>query len=159
MKSTSKIANNLLTKSRKSGIKIVTAESCTGGMVASGIVAIAGSSDVFERGFVTYSNNSKIEELGVSKNTLEKYGAVSEQVASAMALGALKNSAADLSVAITGIAGPGGGNNQKPVGLVYIATCTKNAQPKCKKYIFSGDRTNIRISATEKALEMLLDAI
>jgi PncC family amidohydrolase len=110
----------VLQKLREKGLKITTAESCTGGLVAASITEIAGCSDVFDRGFVTYSNDSKIKQLGVNSITLEKFGAVSGQIALEMGNGAIKNSSADIAVSITGIAGPDGGTPEKPVGLVFI---------------------------------------
>jgi len=151
------LTTKILQQYKKAGLKIVSIESCTGGFVASSITAIAGSSDIFERGFITYSNEAKID-LGVSQNILEKHGAVSEQTAIAMAEAGLQNSLADVSIAITGIAGPSGGSEDKPVGLVHFAMQQKGEQ--CiihKKYIFKGNRNEIQFQATEKALEMLLD--
>ncbi len=126
-------------------------------MIAAALTDISGSSDVFDRGFITYSNESKSEMLGVSIELIEKYGAVSEEVSSAMVKGAIKNSNADLSVAITGIAGPSGGTDAKPVGLVYIATSFDN-EIMVQKYLFGEyfeGRGEIREEAVEKALEML----
>ncbi len=140
-------------------MRLVTAESCTGGMIAAAMTDRGGSSAVFERGFVTYSNDSKIEELGVSKDTLENHGAVSEKTAAEMASGALLHSRADISVAVTGIAGPSGGSMEKPVGLVYIAIGRKNHPPYVTKNNFDGDRMSIRQATMEKALEMLIDTI
>ena len=105
---------------------IASAESCTGGLIAGLLTEVAGSSDVFERGFVTYSNEAKAELLGIPMDVINQWGAVSTQVAAAMANGALKQSHADISIAVTGIAGPGGGSSDKPVGLVYLATARKN---------------------------------
>ena len=110
---------------RTRGLNLATAESCTGGLVAAALTEIAGSSDVVDRGFVTYSNEAKQAMLGVPTATLKRYGAVSAQTAAAMAAGALKNSPADVAVAITGIAGPGGGTKQKPVGLVHFAAAPR----------------------------------
>ncbi len=114
-------AEAVLAAARAKGMKIATAESCTGGLIAGLLTEIAGSSDVFERGFVTYSNDAKMELLGVPEGLLAAHGAVSAEVALAMADGALRHSRADIAVAVTGIAGPGGGSAHKPVGLVYIA--------------------------------------
>ena len=114
--------------SRARGLKIATAESCTGGLVAAALTDIAGSSDVVDRGFVTYSNEAKQAMLGVPAATLKRHGAVSAETAAAMAAGALKNSQADLAVAITGIAGPGGGSKEKPVGLVYFAAASRGGR-------------------------------
>ena len=135
--------------------RITTAESCTGGGLAQLLTSIPGSSSWFERGFVTYSNESKSDMLGVKKDTLEKYGAVSEAVAREMAEGALKNSHADVSVAITGIAGPDGGSLEKPVGMVWFAWCVfGNTFSECK--FFLGDRCVVREKAIVFAMECLL---
>ena len=113
---------------RARGLKIATAESCTGGLVAGALTDIAGSSDVVDRGFVTYSNEAKQQMLGVPAGTIETYGAVSRETAEAMARGALGNGNADLAVAITGIAGPGGGSPDKPVGLVHFAAASRGGK-------------------------------
>ena len=121
-------AKRVLDISRARGLRVATAESCTGGLVAGALTEIAGSSDVVECGFVTYSNAAKQAMLGVPASTLKRHGAVSAQTADAMAAGALKNSHADLAVAITGIAGPGGGTRNKPVGLVYFAAASRDGR-------------------------------
>ena len=149
-------AQRLFDLSLKANIKIVTAESCTGGLISSLITEIAGSSQVFDRGFVAYSNLSKEQNLGVSAKTINDFGAVSEEVAVQMAIGAIKNSNANLSIATTGIAGPDGGGD-KPVGLVYIASF--NAVSKhllVKKFNFSGNRNEIRILTVKNAVEILI---
>lgn len=133
---------------------ITTAESCTGGLIASTIVNVPGSSDVFGQGFVTYSNKAKKKMLGVKKTTLEKYGAVSEQVAKEMAKGARKEAKAGIAVAVTGIAGPGGGTEEKPVGLVYIA-CATESKVIVRKFDFNGNRNKIRRLTTANALAMV----
>src|SRR5262245_14878681 len=120
-----KLADDVLQAARSAGLKIATAESCTGGLVAGALTEIAGSSDVVERGFVTYSNQAKCDLLGVTIEMLIAHGAVSEEVARAMAEGAVANSGADVAVSVTGIAGPGGGTATKPVGLVHIACARK----------------------------------
>lgn len=149
-------AETLLAKARAGKLRIATAESCTGGLIAGLLTEIAGSSDVFERGFVTYSNEAKQELLGVSLTLLDQHGAVSQEVARAMAQGALAHSYADLAVAVTGIAGPGGGSAQKPVGLVHIAAARKGASVIHRECRF-GDigRNTIRIATVDAALEML----
>src|SRR5215470_6594765 len=119
------LSSSLLDRMRSANLKVATAESCTGGLVAGVLTEIAGSSDVLERGFVTYSNEAKMELLGVPEAMLAEHGAVSEPVARAMAEGALAHSHADIAVAVTGVAGPGGGSAAKPVGLVHIATARK----------------------------------
>ncbi|MFT5224462.1 MAG: nicotinamide-nucleotide amidase [Polaribacter sp.] len=135
--------------------KVCTAESCTGGLIAKTFTDLAGSSDWFERGFVTYSNESKVEMLGVSESVIEQYGAVSEPVATAMALGALKHSHADYSIAVTGVAGPGGGSDEKPVGTVWIGIAGQN-RIRTQKFVFDGDREMIRLRTMEAAVEQLL---
>lgn len=130
---------------------ISTAESCTGGLLAGRIINVPGASDVIGEGFITYSNDAKRKYLGVKKSTLKKYGAVSKQCAKEMAAGLLGATKADVGLVTTGIAGPGGGTDEKPVGLVYIG-CNVCGKIKVKKYIFEGDRRQIRDSATEKAL-------
>lgn len=140
-------------------MRLVTAESCTGGMIAATMTDRAGSSALFERGFVTYSNESKIEELGVSSSTIETHGAVSEETASEMALGALKNSHADIAVSVTGIAGPGGGSDEKPVGLVFIGVALQNKTPSVFRHVFEGDRAAIRQQTLEQSLNHLIDAL
>ena len=134
------------------------AESCTGGMVSSAIVNVSGASGCFCEGYVTYSNEAKEKNLGVSHETLEKYGAVSEQTARQMAQGVRKQAGADFGVATTGIAGPDGGTKEKPVGLVYIA-CDSAAGTKVIRCVFSGNRKEVRCQATDKALELLLESI
>ena len=121
-------AAELLTVARKRGITIATAESCTGGLLAATLTAVPGSSDVFERGFVTYSNASKSEMLGVPVWLIERHGAVSEDVARAMAGGALTHSRATIAIAVTGVAGPGGGTAEKPVGLVHFAAGRRDTE-------------------------------
>lgn len=136
----------------KNKLKICTAESCTGGLIAKSLTDLAGSSAWFERGFVTYSNAAKIEMLGVPDSLIEDYGAVSETVASAMASGALQHSAADLAIAVTGVAGPDGGSEDKPVGTVWIAHAARD-QLVAKKYQFPGDRDTIRHAILRQAIE------
>jgi nicotinamide-nucleotide amidase len=141
------------------GLKLVTAESCTGGMVAAAITDIAGSSHVFDCGFVTYSNASKVEQLGVAFDLITQFGAVSEEVAKAMAQGALLRSAADVSVAITGIAGPGGGSDQKPVGLVWFAVATREKLISKQQLFGDLSRAEIRQRAVEHAFQMIINQI
>ena len=138
---------------------VTTAESCTGGMVAAAITDIAGSSAVFDRGFVTNSNQAKTQMLGVPEKLIMAHGAVSEAVAKAMAQGALKNSSATLAVSITGIAGPTGGSETKPVGLVHFVCATKRGKEWHEKKIFDGDRAAIRLAARDHALQMLGKAL
>lgn len=137
----------------KYGLSITTAESCTGGLVAGTLVNVAGASDVFNCGFVTYSNKCKKKLIGVKKSTLDKYGAVSEQTAKEMAKGAKKEAKADVAIATTGIAGPGGGSDEKPVGLVYIGCAVKD-KVFVEEFKFSGNRAKVRQSTTAAALTM-----
>ncbi|MFO1339781.1 MAG: CinA family protein [Burkholderiaceae bacterium] len=150
----------LATALRARGLRIATAESCTGGLVAAACTSVAGSSDWFERGFVTYSNAAKTEALGVDAGLVARHGAVSEPVALAMARGALQHSAADLAVAVTGIAGPGGATPGKPVGLVWLgwawraAGAEVEAEAACQ--VWPGDRTAVRSATVQWALDRLL---
>jgi nicotinamide-nucleotide amidase len=152
-------AEKLLADARARGLKIATAESCTGGLIAGLLTEIAGSSDVVERGFVTYSDEAKTEMLGVDAELIRHHGAVSAEVARAMALGALTHAHADIAVAVTGIAGPAGGTRQKPVGLVYLAAARGNhvIARECR----FGDigRREVRIVTVEAALSMLEDCV
>ncbi len=141
---------------RDKGLRIATAESCTGGLIAACLTEIAGSSDVFERGFVTYSNESKTEMLGVPAAAIAEHGAVSSTVARAMAAGALDRSRADIAVAVTGIAGPGGGSPEKPVGLVHIVATRRDGRQSAERHVFTGDRAAVRRQTVQVALTMLL---
>lgn len=136
-------------------LTISTAESCTGGLVAAKLISYAGISSSFLEGAVTYSNEAKIKRLGVKKDTLEKYGAVSEETAREMAEGIAKESSSNASIATTGIAGPGGGTKEKPVGLVYIAVHL-NGKTKVYKCNFDGNRNEIRNLATNYAINMMI---
>lgn len=136
-----------------------TAESCTGGQISKTVTDLAGVSAVFFGGVVSYANEIKEKLLGVRHKTLEKYGAVSEQTAAEMAAGAVRALGADFSVAVTGIAGPDGGSEEKPVGLVYIACADKNGNVKVTKNLFSGDRKAVRDQTTKTALQMLADFV
>jgi nicotinamide-nucleotide amidase len=140
---------------RGRGMTAATAESCTGGLVAASLTHHAGSSDVVLGGFVTYSNSLKHHLLGVDKDVLERVGAVSEPVALAMASGALLRSGASCAVSITGIAGPGGGSPEKPVGLVWLATACTGREPMAVRHLFKGSRAEIRMEATRVALGLL----
>lgn len=149
----------LLTEARYWGLRIATAESCTGGMVAAALTDVAGSSDVFERGFVTYSNAAKVEMLGVSEETLATHGAVSEPVAREMAEGVLAHSSADLAVSITGIAGPGG-SEFKPEGRVCFGLARKGRETRVETVEFGAlGRATVRKAATEHALKLLRQAM
>jgi nicotinamide-nucleotide amidase len=148
-------AETLLEAYRRAGLTIATAESCTGGLVAGCLTEIAGSSDVFERGFVTYSNAAKAEILGVPATLIAERGAVSAEVAEAMARGALDRSKADTAVALTGVAGPGGGTAEKPVGLVHFGAVRRGGAARLRREIFGGDRTAVRARSVGAALELL----
>ena len=150
------IAQQALESCRGSGLTLVVAESCTGGMVAACFTSLAGASAVLDRGFVTYTNRSKQELLGVPPHLFTSVGAVSEEVARAMAEGAIERSQANVSVSVTGIAGPGGATVGKPVGLVHIASARKGRATLHERHIFSGDRDAVRRQATEAAFRLLL---
>lgn len=151
-------ATQVLDACRSRDLMVATAESCTGGLVAAALTEIAGSSDVVDRGFVTYSNAAKMAMLGVLPETLEAQGAVSRQTAEAMAQGAIANSNADLAVAVTGIAGPGGGTAEKPVGLVHFAAASRDGRLIHREMRF-GDvgRSEVRRQSVVAALKMLMD--
>jgi nicotinamide-nucleotide amidase len=149
------LAEAVLAACRARDWHVATAESCTGGLVVAALTAIAGASEVVDRGFVTYSNASKSEFLGVPAETIAAHGAVSEETAAAMARGAVARAGVDLAVSITGIAGPGGGTPQKPVGLVYVGIATKDGAAHVERCIFPGDRSHIREAALILALELL----
>lgn len=140
------------------GQRVCTAESCTGGLIAKSFTDLAGSSDWFDRGFVTYSNAAKSEMLGVPASLIEDYGAVSEAVANAMASGALRHSEADYAIAVTGVAGPGGGTEDKQVGTVWIAVAsTDQLQAQC--HHFDGDRAAVREATLLAAVDSLLKMV
>lgn len=149
-----KIANLL----KQKHLTVATAESCTGGLIAHSLTNISGSSNYFDRGIVSYSNNAKIELLGASEEILKKYGAVSEQVAIVMAEGVRIKSNVDIGISTTGIAGPTGGTKEKPVGLVYIAVSTTR-NVAVKKFQFTGNRIQNKESTCNAALQMLLDTL
>ncbi len=149
-------AGALLDACRARALKLATAESCTGGLISACLTDIAGSSAVFERGFVTYSNEAKQEILGVPMDLIRARGAVSDAVVTAMAEGALAQSLADICVAVTGIAGPTGGTADKPVGLVHLATARRGGATRAEHQIFPGDRAEVRRATAAKALELML---
>lgn len=153
------LATDVLDACRARGIKIATAESCTGGLIAAALTEIAGSSDVVDRGFVTYSNAAKTAMLSVSNETLGAYGAVSKETALEMAAGALTNSLAGISVAVTGVAGPGGGSIDKPVGLVHIvvANAADTIHRECRFGAIGRDQ--IRLETVRTALQMILSLV
>jgi nicotinamide-nucleotide amidase len=144
---------------RQRRLMLATAESCTGGLIAAACTAVAGSSDWFERGFVTYSNEAKKESLGVDARLIAAHGAVSETVAVAMAEGALAHSRAQLSVAVTGIAGPGGGSVAKPVGTVWLAIAQAGAVTRAELLHLAGDRRVIREQTVQRALQRLIQRV
>src|SRR5436853_872780 len=150
-----RLAQQVLELCRARGWHVATAESCTGGLVAAALTAIAGSSDVVERSFVAYSNEAKIEMLAVPSDTIAAHGAVSAQTAAAMARGAVRRAPADVAVSITGIVGPGGGSPQKPVGLVYLGVARRDGACRIERRVFPGDRSEIRQAALVGALKML----
>ena len=154
------LAQNIIEKAQQKTIIIALAESCTGGMVATALTNISGSSAVLDRGFVTYSNQAKIDILGVSNATLTQHGAVSEQTARAMVDGTLIAAPmAGLALSVTGIAGPGGGSPDKPIGLVHFACQRRDAPQTHAMHIFSGDRHMVRQQAVHTALMMIGDAL
>ena len=146
---------NLLEKNE---LTISTAESCTGGLLAGRLINVPGVSDVYKEGFITYTNKAKRKTLGVNKSTLKKYGAVSEQTAKEMAVGAALAADTDISISVTGIAGPDGGTNEKPVGLVYVGACIKDIV-HVEEFRFSGDRANVREQTVISALGLLRKCI
>ena len=141
---------------RERGWRLATAESCTGGLIAAACTALAGSSDWFDRGFVTYSNEAKVQMLGVDAALIAQHGAVSREVACAMASGALRQSPADLAVAVTGIAGPGGAVAGKPVGTVWLATAPKGHEPEPLLLHCPGDRSAVREATVREAIRRLI---
>ena len=153
------VVEELAAALRQRRATMATAESCTGGLVAAACTSLAGSSDWFERGFVTYSNAAKTELLGVPGSLIEAHGAVSEAVARALAEGALAASPAHFAVAVTGVAGPGGGTAAKPVGTVWIAASRRGGPTRSALLQASGDRAAIRAGSVERALELLLAAV
>ena len=152
------LAKKLGRRLKAAGELLVTAESCTGGWIAQAVTSVAGSSEWFERGFVTYSNAAKQDLLGVKQSTLKKHGAVSEETAREMAQGALARSKGTLALAVTGVAGPGGGSREKPVGLVCFAWAGKRETRTETKH-FSGDRESVRRQSVIHALEGVLKAL
>jgi nicotinamide-nucleotide amidase len=149
------LAQSVLDTCRARGWHVATAESCTGGLVAGALTAIAGSSDVVERGFVTYSNEAKSELLGVPAETIAAHGAVSAETTAAMAEGAVARAPVDLAVSVTGVAGPGGGSAEKPVGLVIFGVARRGRPCRTERHIFAGDRSTVRRAALHHALGLL----
>jgi nicotinamide-nucleotide amidase len=147
------LAKTVLKRFEDRGLMLTTAESCTGGLITGVLTAIAGSSSVVERGFVTYTNEAKMEMLGVSPSLFPHVGAVSSEVAREMAVGAVAHSRADIAIAVTGVAGPGQ-SEHKPAGLVYIGSCIRGAEPMAHEFRFSGDRDAVRRQAVIEALSL-----
>ena len=152
-------AEALLARCRAAGVKLATAESCTGGLIAAALTAIAGSSDVVDRGFVTYSNEAKTALVGVPAEVIAAHGAVSEPVVRRMAEGALAGSLADIAVAVTGVAGPGGGTAEKPVGLVWIGCARTGRATVAERHVFGGDRSSVRALTVARALGLMGEMI
>ncbi len=152
-------AETLLGLVRSRGVMLATAESCTGGLIAAVLTAIPGASDVVERGFVTYSNAAKTELLGVPAGLIASLGAVSAEVAQAMAEGAIRASAADLALSVTGVAGPGGGTEVKPVGLVFLGLARRNGATVVERQHFPGDRTAVRLASVRAGFALLRSAL
>ncbi len=150
-------AKKLCTALKARSLTVTTAESCTGGMIAGAITSVSGSSECFGYGFVTYANDAKSKLIGVKTDTLKKFGAVSYETAKEMAEGALSVSGADIAIAVTGIAGPAGGTEEKPVGLVYISVASKDLETKVYKNLFDGNRDEVRQHTVVRALELTLD--
>jgi nicotinamide-nucleotide amidase len=153
------LAKQMLKRALETRTTIATAESCTGGLIAAALTEIPGGSSMFERGFATYSNEAKTEMLGVAQHLIEDYGAVSEQVAMAMAEGALAHSKATIAVSTTGVAGPDGGTPKKPVGMVCFAIATRTQPCRAETMHFRGDRAQVRLASVEHALRLLLEAV
>lgn len=152
------LARSVLDACRARGWHVGTAESCTGGLVAAALTSVAGSSDVIERGFVAYSNAAKAELLGVSRQLIAAHGAVSAETAAAMAEGVLARAPIDLAVSVTGVAGPGGGSPEKPVGLVHLGLARRGAACLTERHVFAGDRAAVRACALQAALALLAGA-
>ncbi len=148
-------AEALLAACRAKGVTLATVESCTGGLIAAALTAIAGSSDVVDRGFVTYSNEAKNEMVGVPMDLIQAHGAVSEEVARAMASGGVAQSRATIAVSVTGVAGPGGGSAAKPVGLVCFGLAQRGQDTVSTREVFPGDRTAIRAATVAKAFALI----
>ena len=151
------LAEKLYNKLKSKKLIVATAESCTGGLIGGALTAVPGMSECYGYGVVTYANEAKENLLGVRHSTLDAYGAVSPETACEMAQGILKLSGADIGVSVTGIAGPGGGSKEKPVGLVYIGIAVKGAEPVAYRNIFDGDREQVRHSTVRRALELVLE--
>ena len=152
------VAEAVVKKLKDAGMTVTTVESCTGGLLSATLVDVSGASDVFYQGVVTYANEAKVRLVGVKEATLQAHGAVSEETAREMAEGGAKAANADAALSVTGIAGPGGGTKEKPVGLVYIGCCV-NGKTIVKKNIFKGNRREVREQSVETALKLLLECL
>ncbi len=153
------LAEQVITAYAKQNLTLATAESCTGGLIAGCLTAVPGASDVLSHGFITYANAAKSKLLGVPEDQLREHGAVSDVVARAMAEGVIASGNADVAVSVTGIAGPGGGSPDKPVGLVHIAVARVGAETLHERHVFAGDRDAVRLQTIEAALRLLLLAV
>lgn len=153
-----KTAQKLCEVLRSKELIVSTAESCTGGMIGASITSVPGSSECYGFGFVTYANEAKMKLIGVNDSTLTRHGAVSSETAKEMAEGALNVSGADIAVSVTGIAGPGGGSEEKPVGLVYIGIAVKGSDTVSYRNIFDGTRDEVREQTVIRALNLVIDA-
>jgi len=153
------VAGRVADTLKANALVMAAAESCTGGWIGQAVTMVPGSSKWFDRGFVTYTNESKQEMLGVSAETLKRFGAVSEQTVREMAAGALKASHAQVAVAVSGVAGPDGGTSKKPVGTVCIAWCMTGSEPVARSHRFQGDRDSVRRQSVIAALEGLLELV
>ena len=149
-------AARALELARSQGVRIATAETCTAGLVSACLTSVPGASQVFERGFVLYYDSAKASGLGVAESISRTHGAVSAEVTRGLAEGALAHSSAGVTVAITGYAGPGGGNAKNPVGTVYVAAARKDADTLVERHVFSGDRDAVRLQAVGAALDILI---
>ncbi len=153
------LARQALERCRAAGVRLALVEACTGGLLGATLTEVAGASAVVERGFVPYSYESKVEQLGVPLALLQAHGSVSEEAVEAMAHGALARSTADWVVAETGIAGPGGGTPQKPVGLAYLAVLRRDGQATVERHVFTGDRSEVRRAIVGRVLSLLLERL
>ena len=156
MSKTMELARDVIARYGDSGTRLVVAESCTAGLLCGALTEVPSASKILDRGYVTYSNDAKVEDLGVPRDLIDQHGAVSAEVACAMADGALNKAYADIAIGITGIAGPSGGSAEKPVGLVYIGCKKKNEDAQSHKFIFGGDRHEVREQSIIEALRILL---
>ncbi|WP_164012399.1 CinA family protein [Pyxidicoccus trucidator] len=153
------LAGQVLLRCREAGVRLVLVESCTGGLICARLTDVPGASAVVERGFIPYSNESKVEQLGVPLELLVAHGSVSAEAVEALAHAALERSRADWAVAETGIAGPGGGTPQKPVGLAFLAVLRRGRQATVERHVFPGERREVRRAVAERALSLLLERL